>query len=133
DYWKLPHERVLDRMIEPGFAPMPARNAVGRAVPRLDLPAKVAGQPAFVHDMVLPGMLFGRVVRSPEGREALVRLDLSSIAGMPGVVAAVRDGSFVGVVATREEKAVRARASALVIAPWQQRPRTTDSSQGHAW
>jgi CO/xanthine dehydrogenase Mo-binding subunit len=133
DYCKLPHASVLDADVAPGLVPMPQRLAVGQPVPRLDLPAKVAGQPAFVQDMVLPGMLFGRVVRSPEGREVLTRLDLAPLAGMPGIVAAVRDGSFVGIVAEREEQAVRARARALELAQWQPREHFTDSGSVHAW
>ena len=38
---------------------------VGQSVPRVDLPAKATGEPVYVHDMRLPGMLHGRVVRPP--------------------------------------------------------------------
>ncbi|MEP6721965.1 MAG: molybdopterin cofactor-binding domain-containing protein, partial [Variovorax sp.] len=36
---------------------------VGTRVPRIDIPAKLAGDAVFVHDMRVPGMLHGRVVR----------------------------------------------------------------------
>ena len=38
---------------------------VGKPSPRVDLPAKATGQLTFVHDMRVPGMLHGRVVRPP--------------------------------------------------------------------
>src|SRR6266567_1470379 len=38
---------------------------VGQSVPRIDLPAKATGELVYVHDMRVPGMLHGRVVRPP--------------------------------------------------------------------
>ncbi|MGU7851382.1 molybdopterin cofactor-binding domain-containing protein [Burkholderia orbicola] len=89
---------------------------VGRASPRVDLPAKATGQLTFVHDMRVPGMLHGRVVRPPyAGHDSgpfvgtsLVDVDRASVADVPGLVAVVTLGDFVGVVAEREEHAIRA-------------------------
>ncbi|MDS0847227.1 xanthine dehydrogenase family protein molybdopterin-binding subunit [Burkholderia cenocepacia] len=89
---------------------------VGRASPRVDLPAKATGQLTFVHDMRVPGMLHGRVVRPPyAGHDSgpfvgtsLVDVDRASVADVPGLVAVVALGDFVGVVAEREEHAIRA-------------------------
>jgi nicotinate dehydrogenase subunit B len=91
---------------------------VGQAVPRVDLPAKATGEVVFVHDMRLPGMLHGRVVRPPyAGIDAgafvgtsLLEVDESSVSEIVGLVAVVRIGDFVGVVAEREENAIRAAA-----------------------
>lgn len=54
-------------------------DVVGRSVPRVDGAAKVAGTMRFVDDLVLPGMLFGRTIRTtvPSGRVAAVHLDLA--------------------------------------------------------
>src|SRR5437867_10963342 len=38
---------------------------VGKSVPRLELPAKIAGKPSYVHDIVLAGMVHARVLRPP--------------------------------------------------------------------
>ncbi|MDP3607229.1 MAG: molybdopterin-dependent oxidoreductase, partial [Polaromonas sp.] len=38
---------------------------VGTSQPRVDIPAKATGELTFVHDMRVPGMLHGRVVRPP--------------------------------------------------------------------
>ncbi|WP_175968061.1 xanthine dehydrogenase family protein molybdopterin-binding subunit [Burkholderia sp. BCC0322] len=89
---------------------------VGRSSPRVDLPAKATGQLTFVHDMRVPGMLHGRVVRPPyAGHDSgafvgasLVDVDHASVADVPGLVAVVAIGDFVGVVAEREEHAIRA-------------------------
>jgi hypothetical protein len=77
----------------------------------LDIPAKVSGGAAYVHDIRLPDMLHGRVVRSPRYGAKLETINEAAVRTMPGVVAVVRDGSFVGVVAEREEQAIKARAA----------------------
>ena len=58
-------------------------------------------------------MLLGRVARPPSYQATLLSLDGPRARRMPGVVAVVRDGRFLGVVAEREEQAVKARR------PWQ--------------
>jgi nicotinate dehydrogenase subunit B len=95
-----------------------AYSIVGQSVPRIDLPAKATGELVFVHDVRVPGMLHGRVVRPPyAGVDAgtfvgtsLIDVDQSSVRDVPGLVAVVRIRDFVGVVAEREENAVKAAA-----------------------
>ena len=82
---------------------------VGKSAPRIDIPAKVTGGAAFVQDMRLPGMVHGRVVRPPRYGARLDNVDEAKVRAMPGVVAVVRDGSFLGVIAEREEQAIKAR------------------------
>src|SRR5882724_7067303 len=89
---------------------------VGRSVPRVDLPAKATGELTYVHDVRVPGMLHGRVVRPPyAGVDAgpfvgtsLISVDESSVRGIPGLIDVVQIGDFVGVVADREENAIKA-------------------------
>jgi len=91
---------------------------VGQSVPRTDLPAKATGELVYVHDMRLPGMLHGRVVRPPyAGVDAgafvgtsLIGVDETSVRDIPGLVAVVRIRDFVGVIAEREENAIKAAA-----------------------
>src|SRR6202011_982221 len=88
-----------------------AYSIVGQSVPRTDLPAKATGELVYVHDVRVPGMLHGRVVRPPyAGVDAgafvgtsLIAVDESSVRDIPGLVAVVRIGDFVGVIAEREE------------------------------
>jgi nicotinate dehydrogenase subunit B len=89
---------------------------IGQSVDRVDIPAKVTGGQVYVHDMRVPGMLHGRVVRPPYAGadhgdfigNTLESVDESSIAHIPGVRAVVVIRDFVGVVAEREEQAEQA-------------------------
>ena len=134
-YWDLPHGELLDREATAAIAPKPAarHRVVGTSQPRLDLPRKVAGMPSFVHDMELPGMLFGRVVRPPTHGSRLLEFDAEAVRKMPGVIAAFNDGGFIGVVAQREEQAVKARRVALRAARWQENPLPTDAAGIHEY
>ena len=98
------------------------RRVIGTNVPRVDLPPKVMGAAAFIQDLDLPGMLHGRVVRPPSYSARLVALDEAQLRAMPGVITVIRDGSFVGIVAEREEQAIRALNRARRIATWQETP-----------
>ena len=99
----------------PGKLPASYR-VVGQGVPRIDIPAKATGALTYVQDMRVAGMLHGRVVRPPYGGQdsgamlgnSLISVDESSVADIPGLVAVVMVGDFVGVVAEREENAQRA-------------------------
>ena len=63
-----------------------ARRSIGKNIARLDLPAKVAGG-AFIHDLEMPGMIHGRVMRPPPvTRSGLESLDESAAARLPGVI-----------------------------------------------
>jgi CO/xanthine dehydrogenase Mo-binding subunit/aerobic-type carbon monoxide dehydrogenase small subunit (CoxS/CutS family) len=96
-----------------------AHAVVGQAATRLDLPAKVTGLPSFVHDLTLPGMVHGRIVRPPAYAARLVTVDDAAVKQMPGVLAVVRDGSFLGVIAEREEQAIAAREALQTAAVWE--------------
>lgn len=96
--------------------PVEAYRIVGRGAHRVDIPGKACGELTFVHDVRVPGMLHGRVVRPPyAGRDSgdfvgasLLEVDRDSVRDVPGLVAVVAQGDFVGVVAEREEYAVMA-------------------------
>ncbi|MEE8556943.1 MAG: molybdopterin cofactor-binding domain-containing protein [Myxococcota bacterium] len=90
---------------------------VGKPGPRLDLEGKLLGE-GFVHDLELPGMLHGRVVRPPSYGASLQSVDEEDVRRIPGVVEVVRDGSFLGVCAEREEQAVRAADRLRQSARW---------------
>jgi nicotinate dehydrogenase subunit B len=105
---------------------------VGQSVPRHDVPAKVMGGAAYVQDMRPPGMLHGRVVRPPRYGSTLTSADEAAVKAMPGVVAVVRDGSFLGVIAEREEQAIKARAALAKSAQWKLGPELPDPAGIHA-
>lgn len=107
-YWELADDALLDcKVTGVGATKQPGSyTVVGTSVPRIDLPDLVVGAPRFVHDLSFDGMLFGRVVRPPSRGAVLTAVDTSSTGSIDGIV--VRDGSFLGVVAQREELAVHA-------------------------
>jgi len=85
-----------------------ARSVIGKPLPRVDIPAKVTGGVAYVHDLRLQGMLHARVLRPPTYRASVRTLTSGTVEKMPGVVKVIRNGSFVAVVAEREYQAIRA-------------------------
>src|SRR5207244_8932281 len=64
----------------------------------------------------------GRVVRPPSPGAQLVSIDEAAVRRLPGVVAVVRDGSFLGVAAAREEQAIAAREALMRGAKWKEAP-----------
>jgi CO/xanthine dehydrogenase Mo-binding subunit len=88
-----------------------ALSVVGRSMPRVELPGKVFGTHAYVHDLGLPGMRHGRVTRPPVHGAAPVAVNAAALEGLPGRPRLVRRGKFVGVVADEEHQAERAAAA----------------------
>lgn len=119
-YWALFGGQQFGRDVTGTVLPKMASDytVVGSVATRLDLPAKATGAPSYVHDVDLPDMLHGRVVRPPSYGAKLVSLDEEAIAQLPGVVAVVRNGSFLGVVAEREDQAIVARDALIDNAKW---------------
>jgi nicotinate dehydrogenase subunit B len=93
---------------------------MGQPMRRVDIPAKVTGAPVYVQDLRLPGMVHARVVRPPRPGATLTALDASTVERMPGVVAVVRNGSFLAVVAEREFQAIQAMRALEGLAQWSQ-------------
>jgi nicotinate dehydrogenase subunit B len=81
---------------------------VGTSVARFDLPPKFTATFLYAHEVRVPGMLHGRVVRPPVVNSRPLSVDERSIASIPGVVRIVQKGSFLGVVAQTEWAAIRA-------------------------
>jgi CO/xanthine dehydrogenase Mo-binding subunit len=93
---------------------------VGKSTPREDLPRKVAGEPSFIHDLRVPGMVHARLVRPPSSTARLVSIDDSSVKDIPGLIKVLQRGNFIGVVAEREEQAIQAAKQIKV--QWQEEP-----------
>ncbi len=133
-YWQLAAEVNLTREATGQVRPKPRDELriVGKPLPRLDIPAKVSGA-AFLHDLDLPAMLHGRVVRPPSYHARLVSLDDAHVKAMPSVRAVVREGRFLGVVAEREEQAVCAMKALARAAQWKEPETLPDESAIHAY
>jgi len=83
-------------------------SVLGKPIPSLDRVALMTGQFEFVHNLGVPGMLHGRVVRPPEVGSTFAGLDESSARQIPGLVKVVVRNNFVGVVAEKQSQAVLA-------------------------
>ncbi len=120
-YWDLAAQVDLARDATGGASPKSADQhcLVGRSVLRRDLRAKITGA-AYVHDLELPAMVFGRVLRPPSYAARLAAFDAESVRAIPGVVAVMVSGNFVALCAEREEQAVRALAKARSAATWRE-------------
>ena len=81
---------------------------LGKPVPRVEIPAMAAGQFEFVHNVRVPGMLHGQVVRPPAVGATLVSVEEASVRGVPGIVKVVVKNNFVGVVAEKPWQALQA-------------------------
>jgi xanthine dehydrogenase molybdenum-binding subunit len=60
---------------------------VGKKLPRVDAIAKATGQAKYSVDLELPGMLHGKILRSPHPHAKIVRIDTSEAEKLPGVKA----------------------------------------------
>ncbi len=96
-----------------------ARRVAGQSIPRVDIADKVFGTRRFIQDLDLPGMLHGRVVRPARPGATLKALDEAQARAVPGVVAVVRDGNFLGVVAETEAAALKAHEWLSRGATWE--------------
>ena len=62
---------------------------IGKSIPRRDLPAKLTGEAKYAADIQLPGMLVGKILRSPHPHAKIVSIDASGAEGMDGVHAVI--------------------------------------------
>ncbi|MDP9324559.1 MAG: molybdopterin-dependent oxidoreductase, partial [Acidobacteriota bacterium] len=74
---------------DPKYHWAPSHSVLGTRVNRLDGPDKVTGRAKFTFDVNRPGMLYGRIVRSPHPHARIVSIDLSAAQRAPGVKAAM--------------------------------------------
>jgi CO/xanthine dehydrogenase Mo-binding subunit len=69
-------------------------NVIGTRVVRPDGVDKVTGRANFGADFNLPGMIYGKVLRSPHAHARLLSIDTKKAAKMPGVLAVVTGADF---------------------------------------
>lgn len=71
---------------------------VGKPLPRIDGKVKVTGSATFADDLILPGMLHGKLVRSPYAHAKIIRIDTRKAERLPGVRAVITGKDFPGIV-----------------------------------
>ncbi len=108
DYWNLLMPEDLQAEYQGRWQPKPVaqRRLIGVVRPqRLDLPDKIFGRPRFIHDLRLPGMLHGRVLRPPTLQAQLSNWSPSELGELPANTECWADGRFIAVVAAKERDA----------------------------
>ena len=68
---------------------MPKYSVVGKRIPRIDALNKVTGTAVYSGDVILPGMLYGKVCRSPHAHAIIRRLDVTKAQTLEGVMAVI--------------------------------------------
>jgi nicotinate dehydrogenase subunit B len=123
-YGELVSETLLHVEAQPEskLTPPDVHRVIGKQLARVDIPAKLTGGEAYVHDMRLPGMVHARVIRPPSYGAQLASLDSAAVETMPGVVKVIRDGSFLAVVAEREYQAIKAMRVLAASVQWEEKP-----------
>lgn len=95
--------------VVPSTPPPPRLTASSITAPlRLEAKEIVTGALHYAADVRLPNMLRGHVLHPPTPGATLEQIDDTAARAVAGVVAIVRDGDFVGVVAERDEQALHA-------------------------
>jgi xanthine dehydrogenase YagR molybdenum-binding subunit len=68
-----------------GWPAAEQRTLIGKRISRVDGPEKVSGRAKYTYDLHRPGMLYGKVVRSPHAHAKVVSIDTAAAEKMPGV------------------------------------------------
>jgi 4-hydroxybenzoyl-CoA reductase subunit alpha len=81
-------------------------SAIGKRQPRLDGPEKVSGRSLFTDDVQLPGMLYGKILRSRHAHAKILKIDASKALALPGVKAFITGDDSEKVFANQYEPAI---------------------------
>ena len=78
-------------MRQQATAPVRPMDTVGQVTRRIDAYERVTGRATYTRDVQLPGMLYGRALRSPHPHARIRGIDVSKAAALPGVRAVITD------------------------------------------
>src|SRR5437763_8063342 len=121
DYWSLAGAVDLRRHASGLAVTKSVRDyrVVGQNAPRLDLAAKLFGEPVFAHDMALDGMVHARVVRQPRRDATITTVDEAALRrAAKGPIEIVRDGNFLAILGGDETIAEAVAAVAPNHVTW---------------
>ena len=136
DYWTL--AAAVDLAVKAnGVAKRKAvteLKTVGLSQARLDLPAKVFGRAAFIHDMQLDGMRHARVVRQPNRGATLAAVDEAAIKrAAKSPIEFVRSGNFLAILGDDEAALDTAASAAANHVTWQNVEKPAPLQQEASW
>ena len=119
-YWDLDVD--TDVTVDPEIPLPPSSGTIGSSYARIDLEAKITGQPSYLSDVRWPNMAYGRVIR-PAFRGAIgVDVDREEFLQRAGVVDIVVDGAFLAVIADTEIVAIKTAIDVADSAQWSGEP-----------
>lgn len=72
-------------------------SVIGKSVPRIESRVKVTGEARYVADLKFPGMLYGKILRSPYAHAKILNIDTGRAEKLPGVKAVVTGKDTLGV------------------------------------
>lgn len=72
-------------------------SVVGKSLPRIDGPVKASGQAQYTDDLILPGMIYGKILRSPHPHARILNIDTSKAKKLAGVKTVVTGKDTPGV------------------------------------
>jgi len=136
DYWSLAASVDLAARATGGVTrkPSSAYQTVGHNTARVDLPAKIFGQPAFIHDMVLDGMTHARVVRQPRRGATIETIDEAAIKrAARDPIEILRHGNFLAVFGNDEQAVEAAAVAADKAVIWKGVEPLNPQQQEAAW
>ena len=94
--------------------------SIGASGGRLDLPGKIFGESAFIHDMQIDGMAHARVVRQPNRGATIGSIDENAIRrAAKGPIEFVRSGNFLAILGADETAVEAASVAAVNHVTWQ--------------
>ena len=82
-------EIEVDEDSGPGWGPNDKHTLLNSRMTRVDGPLKVTGAARYTYDQRLPGMLYGRILRSPHAHARVTKLDTDAASKIPGVKAII--------------------------------------------
>lgn len=108
-YGELVAGNKFNLKVDPAAKRKPAGEwtVLGKPIGRPDMAQMATGTFEYAHNVRLPGMLHGMVVRPSAVGANLVKVDESSVSSMPGFVKVVIKKNFIGVVAQKPWQAVQ--------------------------
>ncbi len=115
-YAELVKEKQIDRHIsDVPIKSISEHTVSGMPTMRMDARAKVTGEAKFTSDIILPGMLYAKVLRPPSHDATLVSVDVSKAMNINGAIVIQEDGL---IAVLHEKQGLAENALALVSAKW---------------
>ena len=107
---------------------------IGTSSARVDLPAKIFGESAFIHDMKIDGMAHARVVRQPNRGAVIGAVDENAIRrAAKAPIEFVRNGNFLAIIGDDETAVEAAGAAAVNHVTWQNVEAPPPTQQEASW